>query len=89
MSSLQEIVLTSVEQYRSEVLRLPQLTRQEERELVQRARHGDQQAKETLLQVVCVMLPRWRTGMCVTSRPFFIQYLAWPRSCQHAGFHRN
>jgi DNA-directed RNA polymerase sigma subunit (sigma70/sigma32) len=50
MSSKQEIVLTSVEQYRSDVLRLPRLTRQEERELVQRARQGNQQAKETLLQ---------------------------------------
>lgn len=50
MSSDQEIVLTSVEQYRSEVLRLPSLTRSEESELVRRARNGNKQAKEALLQ---------------------------------------
>lgn len=50
MSSNEEIVLTSVEQYRSEVLRLPRLTRSEEAVLVQRARQGDQQAKDELVQ---------------------------------------
>jgi DNA-directed RNA polymerase sigma subunit (sigma70/sigma32) len=50
MSSGQEMVLSTVEQYRSEVLRLPSLTRSEECELVQRARNGDQQAKDALLQ---------------------------------------
>jgi len=50
MSSDQEVMLSSVEQYRSEVLRLPRLTRSEECELVRLARSGDEQAKETLLQ---------------------------------------
>lgn len=50
MSSLEAIVLTSVEQYHSEVLRLPRLTRSEERELVRRARSGDKQAKDELIQ---------------------------------------
>jgi hypothetical protein len=50
MSSDQEIVLTGVEKYRSEVLSLPRLTRSEEGELVYRARNGDTQAKETLIQ---------------------------------------
>ena len=50
MSSDQEIVLSSVEQYRSEILRLPRLTRSEESELVYRARNGDAQAKEALIQ---------------------------------------
>ena len=59
MSSIQGVVLSSVEQYRSEVLRLPRLTRSEESELVCRARQGDKQAKETLIQsclgyVACV-----------------------------------
>lgn len=59
MSSDQEIVLSSVEQYRSEVLRLPRLTRSEESKLVYRARNGDTQAKEALIQsclgyVACV-----------------------------------
>ena len=42
--------MSSVEQYRSEVLRLPRLTRSEESELVCRARNGDTQAKEALIQ---------------------------------------
>jgi DNA-directed RNA polymerase sigma subunit (sigma70/sigma32) len=50
MSTKQEIMLSSVEQYRSEVLRLPNLTRSEESELVRRARNGNKQAKEALLQ---------------------------------------
>ena len=50
MLSDQTVTLTSVEQYRSEVLRLPRLTRSEEEELVCRARLGDRQAKEELLQ---------------------------------------
>ena len=50
MSSVQGVVLSSVEQYRSEVLRLPRLTRSEECELVYRARSGDKQAKEALIQ---------------------------------------
>jgi len=50
MSASQDIVLSSVEQYCSEVSRLPILTRSEERELVHRARSGDRQAKEALLQ---------------------------------------
>ena len=59
MSSIQGVVLSSVEQYRSEVLRLPRLTRSEESELVNRARNGDTQAKEALIQsclgyVACV-----------------------------------
>lgn len=59
MSSDQEIVLSCVEQYRSEVLSLPRLTRSEESALVSRARNGDTQAKEALIQsclgyVVCV-----------------------------------
>ncbi len=50
MSNQQEIVLSSVEQYRSEVSRLPRLTRSEEAELVQRARQGDREAKDELVQ---------------------------------------
>jgi DNA-directed RNA polymerase sigma subunit (sigma70/sigma32) len=50
MSSIQGVVLSSVEQYRSEMLRLPRLTRSEESELVYRARNGNEQAKEALLQ---------------------------------------
>ena len=49
MSASQDIVLSSVEQYCSEVARLPILTRCEEAELVRRARLGDVQAKEALL----------------------------------------
>jgi RNA polymerase sigma factor (sigma-70 family) len=50
MSALEETVLTSVQQYHSEVLRLPNLTRSEETELVRRARSGDKQAKDELIQ---------------------------------------
>jgi DNA-directed RNA polymerase sigma subunit (sigma70/sigma32) len=50
MSASQEVVLSSVEQYCSEVSRLPIRTRGEERELVRRARFGDRQAKEALVQ---------------------------------------
>ncbi len=50
MSSQQEIVLSSVEQYRSEVLQLPRLTRSQEAELVCRAQQGDKQAKDELIQ---------------------------------------
>jgi len=46
----QESTLTSVEQYLSEVSRLPILSRGEEAELVRRARLGDSKAKEELLQ---------------------------------------
>ncbi len=50
MSASQEVVLSSVEQYCSEVSCLPIRTRSEERELVRRARSGDREAKEALLQ---------------------------------------
>ena len=46
----QENVLTSLEQYRSEVLRLPRLTGSEERDLEQRARLGDEQARQQLIE---------------------------------------
>ena len=46
----QENVLTSLEQYRSEVLRLPHLTASEERDLEQRARLGDEQARQQLIE---------------------------------------
>ncbi len=45
-----ESTLTSVEQYLSEVSRLPILSRGEEAEVVRRARLGDKKAKEELLQ---------------------------------------
>ena len=50
MQSDQEVMLTSVEQYRSEVLRLPRLTQSQERDLVSRARAGDEQAKGALIE---------------------------------------
>jgi DNA-directed RNA polymerase sigma subunit (sigma70/sigma32) len=50
MLSEQDVVLTSVEQYLSELAGLPVLSRDEEAELVCRARLGDGQAKEALLQ---------------------------------------
>lgn len=50
MLSKQEIVLSSVEQYHSDVSRLPRLTRSEEVALVCRARQGDQQAKDELIK---------------------------------------
>ncbi len=46
----QENILTSLEQYRSEVLRLPRLTASEERDLEQRVRHGDEQARQQLIE---------------------------------------
>jgi DNA-directed RNA polymerase specialized sigma subunit len=46
----QENVLTSLEQYRSEVLRLPRLTDSEERDLERRARLGDEQARQQLIE---------------------------------------
>ena len=46
----QENVLTSLEQYRSEVLRLPRFTDSEERDLERRARLGDEQARQQLLE---------------------------------------
>ena len=46
----QENVLTSLEQYRSEVLRLPRLTGTKERDLEQRARLGDEQARRLLIE---------------------------------------
>jgi hypothetical protein len=46
----QENVLTSLEQYRSEVLRLPRLTDSEERDLEQRARLGDEKARQLLIE---------------------------------------
>jgi DNA-directed RNA polymerase sigma subunit (sigma70/sigma32) len=49
MLSGHDIVLTSVEQYLSEIARLPVLSRAEEAELVHRARLGERQAKEALL----------------------------------------
>ena len=49
MLSNQDVVLTSVEQYLSEIASLPVLTRDEEADLVCRARLGDEQAKEALL----------------------------------------
>jgi DNA-directed RNA polymerase sigma subunit (sigma70/sigma32) len=49
MLSDQDIVLTSVQQYLSEVAGLSVLSRCEEAELVRRARLGDGQAKEALL----------------------------------------
>ena len=50
MLSDQEFTLTSVEQYLSEVASLPILSRGEEAELVRRARLGERQAREALLQ---------------------------------------
>jgi DNA-directed RNA polymerase sigma subunit (sigma70/sigma32) len=50
MLSDQEFTLTSVEQYLSEIARLPVLSRDEEAELVHRARLGERQAREALLQ---------------------------------------
>ncbi len=50
MQSDQEVMLTSVEQYRSEVLRLPRLTQSQERDLVSRARSGDELAKGALIE---------------------------------------
>jgi DNA-directed RNA polymerase sigma subunit (sigma70/sigma32) len=50
MQSDQEIVLTSLQQYRSEVLRLPRLTDGEERDLEQRARQGDEEARKQLVE---------------------------------------
>jgi DNA-directed RNA polymerase sigma subunit (sigma70/sigma32) len=50
MLSEQDVVLTSVEQYLSELAGLPVLSRDEEAELVRRARLGDREAKESLLQ---------------------------------------
>lgn len=49
MLSEQDVVLSSVEQYLSEVAHLPVLTRAEEADLVRRARAGDEQAKGALL----------------------------------------
>lgn len=49
MLSDQDVVLTSVEQYLSELASLPVLSRDDEAELVRRARLGDEQAKEALL----------------------------------------
>lgn len=46
----QEIVLTSLQQYRSEVRSLPRLTDSEERELEQRARRGNEQARTQLIE---------------------------------------
>ena len=46
----QEIVLNSFQQYRSEVLSLPRLTASEERDLEQRARQGDEQARKQLIE---------------------------------------
>jgi DNA-directed RNA polymerase specialized sigma subunit len=46
----QENVLTSLEQYRSEVLRLPRFTDSEERDLERRARVGDEQARQQLIE---------------------------------------
>ncbi len=46
----QENILTSLEQYRSEVLRLPRLTASEERDLEQRVRLGDEQARQQLIE---------------------------------------
>ncbi len=51
MSSEQEIVLTSVEQYRSDVSQFPRLTRSQEAALVCRARQGDKQAKDELVHI--------------------------------------
>ena len=45
-----EVMLTSVEQYRSEVLRLPRLTQSQECDLVSRARAGDELAKGALIE---------------------------------------
>jgi DNA-directed RNA polymerase sigma subunit (sigma70/sigma32) len=42
-------ILTSEELYRSEVRQLPQLTIEEERELVRRAREGDADARTALI----------------------------------------
>jgi RNA polymerase primary sigma factor len=50
MLSGRDVVLTSVEQYRSEIACLPVLSRAEEAELVRRARLGERQAKDALLQ---------------------------------------
>ncbi len=49
MVSNQDVVLSSVEQYFSELAGLPVLTRAEEADVVRRARQGDKQAKEALL----------------------------------------
>ena len=50
MQSDQEIVLTSLQQYRSEVLRIPRLSVSEERELERRARLGYPQARKLLIE---------------------------------------
>lgn len=51
MQSDQEIVLTSLQQYRSEVLSLPRLSASEERDLEQRVRQGDREARKQLVEV--------------------------------------
>jgi DNA-directed RNA polymerase sigma subunit (sigma70/sigma32) len=49
MVSDQDVVLSSVEQYFNELAGLPVLSRDEEADLVRRARQGDKQAREDLL----------------------------------------
>jgi DNA-directed RNA polymerase sigma subunit (sigma70/sigma32) len=49
MVSDQDVVLSSVAQYLSELAGLPVLSRDEEADLVRRARQGDKQAREDLL----------------------------------------
>ena len=58
MLSDQDVVLTSVEQYLSEIARLPILSRGEETDLVRRARLGERQAREALLQG-CLLPPAY------------------------------
>lgn len=50
MQSDQENVLTSLQQYRSEVLSIPRLSASEEREVEQRAHLGDSQARQQLIE---------------------------------------
>jgi DNA-directed RNA polymerase sigma subunit (sigma70/sigma32) len=50
MQSDQENVLTSLQQYRSEVLSIPRLSASEESDLEQRARLGDAQAYQQLIE---------------------------------------
>jgi DNA-directed RNA polymerase sigma subunit (sigma70/sigma32) len=62
MVSDQDVVLSSVEQYFSELAGLPVLSRDEEADVVRRARQGDKQAREALLHS-CL-----RYVACITSR---------------------
>ncbi len=62
MLGQQEIVLTSVEQYCSEVFRLPRLTDSQERELEGLARLGDTEARTKLIR--SFQPRRWKPHAC-------------------------